>query len=158
MGERSPIWDGEASGAYVGLNLYHGRAHLYRATLEGVACALRHNIDAGKVGAATLDAHLGVVGGAARSDLWMQIIADVTNREVRTLAEDVEAALGAAILAAHAVGLASDADVARGWVSFTSRAMPRPDAVATYERSFGVYRDLYPALRDSMHALARLAP
>lgn len=154
MGERSPIWDGEASGAYVGLNLYHGRAHLYRAVLEGVACALRHNIDAGTTG--RLDAHLGVVGGAARSDLWMQIIADVTNREVRTLAEDVEAALGAAILAAHSVGLASDEDVARGWVSFTPRATPHAGAVRVYERSFAVYKSLYPALRDSMHVLARL--
>ena len=47
MGERSPIWDGKASGAFVGLTLYHRREHLYRAVLEGVAFALRHNIEAG---------------------------------------------------------------------------------------------------------------
>lgn len=155
MGERSPIWDGEASGAFVGLNLYHGRAHLYRAVLEGVAFALRHNIDAGRAGAKSLDAPLGVVGGAARSDLWMQIIADVTGREVRTLTEDVEAAIGAALLAAYGVGLASESDVARGWVGFDSRAMPREDAVRAYDRAFDVYKGLYPALRSAMHTLAR---
>lgn len=155
MGERSPVWDGEASGAFVGLNLYHSRAHLYRAVLEGVAYSLRHNIDAGKAGAVSLDAPLGVVGGAARSDLWMQIIADVTGREVRTLTEDVEAAIGSALLAAYGVGLVSDADVARGWVTFESRATPRHDAMQAYDRGFDVYKSLYPALRDAMHALAR---
>ena len=54
MGERSPIWDGKASGAFVGLTLYHRREHLYRAVLEGVAFALRHNIEAGA--AARVDA------------------------------------------------------------------------------------------------------
>ena len=47
MGERSPVWDGKASGAFVGLSLYHQREHLYRAVLEGVTFALRHNIEAG---------------------------------------------------------------------------------------------------------------
>lgn len=155
MGERSPVWDGEASGAFVGLNLYHERAHLYRAVLEGVAYSLRHNIDAGQGPDERLDAALGVVGGAARSDLWMQIIADVTGREVRTLTDDVEAAIGAALLAASGVGLVDDAAVSRGWVTFDHRASPRPDAVRAYARGFDVYRSLYPALRDAMHALAR---
>ncbi len=153
MGERSPIWDGEASGAFVGLNLVHGRAHLYRAVLEGVSLALRHNMEAGA--AATLDEGLVVVGGAARSDLWMQIIADVTRRNVRTIAEDVEAPMGAALLAASAMGLVDAAEVARGWVTLAPRAAPSEDAAKAYDRSFGIYKALYPALKDSMHALAR---
>ncbi len=51
MGERSPVWDDKASGAFVGLNLFHTRAHLYRSVLEGVTFALRHNIEAGAQGA-----------------------------------------------------------------------------------------------------------
>lgn len=54
MGERSPVWDAKASGAFVGLSLYHTRAHLYRAVLEGLAYALRHNIEAGAAGARAL--------------------------------------------------------------------------------------------------------
>lgn len=152
MGERSPIWDGRASGAFVGLSLFHSRGHCYRAVLEGVAFALRHNIEAGS--AATLDEALIVVGGAARSALWVQIIADVTGRPVKTIAGDVEAAMGAALLAAVGAGLVDDAAAARGWVGLTDRAAPRPGVRAVYDRMFEVYAGLYPALRDSMHALA----
>lgn len=153
MGERSPVWDAKASGSFVGLNLIHTRDHMYRAVLEGVSFALRHNIEAGALGAAALDARLIVVGGAARSDLWMQIIADVTGRPVFTIEQEVEAAMGAAMLAAYGVGLVTDEDVRRGWVTLTPRAQPDPDAVRTYDAFFAIYKALYPALKNSMHAL-----
>jgi xylulokinase len=153
MGERSPIWDDRSSGAFVGLSLFHRREHLYRAVLEGVAFALRHNIEAGARGAATLDDDLIVVGGAARSDLWMQIIADVTGRRVKTIEQEVEAASGAALLAAYGAGLIGAPEAARGWVDLTVRATPRPQSQRSYERLFGVYKDLYPALRSTMHRL-----
>jgi xylulokinase len=153
MGERSPIWDGKASGAFVGLNLYHRREHLYRAVLEGVAFALQHNIEAGAAAASTLDPGLVVVGGAARSDLWMQIIADVTNRPVLTIEADVEAAMGAALLAAFGAGLVSADDVRRGWVTLVPRATPRPRAAGRYAPLFASYKALYPALKQTMHDL-----
>jgi len=155
MGERSPVWDGQASGAFVGLNLFHTRAHLYRAVLEGVTLALRHNMEAGARGAVSLDPRLVVVGGAARSDLWMQIIADVTGYPVWTISEDVEAALGAARLAAVGIGLI-DRDADDKWVTLVRRAEPDPARKARYDAVFSVYTSLYPALRDPMHALAAL--
>ncbi len=152
-GERSPIWDGLASGSFVGLSLFHTRAHLYRAVLEGVAYALRHNIEAGRLSVPALDDTLIVVGGAAKSDLWMQIVADVTNSPVRTIAQDVEAALGAALLAALGVGLATPEQAEAGWVELRPRATPHPEAVQAYDRGFVVFKDLYPALKPSMHRL-----
>ncbi len=127
MGERSPVWDGQASGAFVGLNLFHTRAHLYRAVLEGVTLALRHNMEAGAKAAAALDRRLIVVGGAAKSDLWMQIIADVTGLPVWTIREDVEAALGAARLAALGCGLIRRDDTGN-WITLVERAVPDPPA------------------------------
>jgi xylulokinase len=153
MGERSPIWDAKASGAFAGLSLYHRRAHLYRAVLEGVTFALRHNIEAGARGAASLDEALIVVGGAAHSDLWMQIIADVTARPVLTIAEDVEAAMGAALLAAYGAKLVGADDVRRGWVTLAPRAEPRSEQTAAYDRMFASYKALYPALAPTMHDL-----
>ena len=153
MGERSPIWDGRASGAFVGLTLYHKRAQLYRAILEGVAFALRHNMDAGMRGAAELDDALIVVGGAAKSDLWMQIIADVIDRPVLTIEEDVEAAMGDALLAAYAVGLASEREVRDGWVTLRPRAQPRAAAKRVCDARYATYLALYPALKDIMHAM-----
>ncbi len=153
MGERSPVWDGRASGAFVGLSLYHTRAHLYRAVLEGVTYALRHNIEAGRRNLQTLDDTLIVVGGAAHSDLWMQIAADITGYPVQTIGENVEAALGAALLAGLGAGLVTPAQAAVSWVTLIPRASPNPAAHETYDRLFGVYTGLYPALKDTMHRL-----
>lgn len=153
MGERSPVWDAKASGCFVGLGLHHGRANLYRAVLEGVTFALRHNIEAGIRGVGALDERLVVVGGASHSDLWMQIIADVTGRPVFTLKEDVEASLGAALLAAYGAGLISAGAVRQGWVTPVPRTTPNPAAHLAYNDLFSQYVDLYPALRPAMHRL-----
>lgn len=157
MGERSPVWDAQASGTFVGLGLHHGRPHLYRAVLEGVSFALRHNIEAGLRGAGVLDERLVVVGGASRSDLWMQIVADITGRPVYTIAEDVEASLGAALLAAYGTGLIDADAVRRGWVDPVLRATPDASAHAAYEGLFADYLALYPALKPTMHRLQAAA-
>jgi ribulokinase len=153
MGERSPVWDAKASGAFIGLSLFHARAHLYRAVLEGVSFALQHNIEAGRKGAQSLDDKLIVVGGAAHSDLWMQIIADVTGYPVYTIKEDVEAAMGAALLAALGAKLVSPEAAQKGWVTLVERAQPDPGRKALYAGRFKVYTDLYPALKPLMHRL-----
>ena len=153
MGERSPVWDAQASGCFLGLGLHHGRPALYRAVLEGVTYALRHNIEAGLRGAGRLDERLVVVGGASHSDLWMQIIANVTGRPVYTLADDVEASLGAAMLAALGAGLITADDVRRGWVQPVQRALPDAAAHAAYAAFYSEYVALYPALKPAMHAL-----
>ncbi|MFF7710870.1 FGGY family carbohydrate kinase [Pseudomonas sp. NPDC007930] len=156
MGERSPIWDASASAAFIGLSLAHGKAHFYRAVLEGVSLALRHNMQAGQHAGQTLDPFLIVVGGAAHSDLWMQIIADVTGLPVRTLVDDVEAAHGAALLAARHAGLVSAEGLERGWVHLRERAQPEPRAQARYQRLFAQYVQLYPLLKPAMHSLRGL--
>ncbi len=155
-GERSPIWDGLASGSFVGLSLYHTRAHLYRAVLEGVAYALRHNIDAARVAMPLLDDRLVVVGGASRSDLWMQIIADVTGYQVQTIEQDVECAMGSALLAALGVGLVSPEQAQTGWVKLLPRATPNTATWGIYDRRYTSFTRLYPALRESMHQLRNM--
>lgn len=157
MGERSPVWDSRASGTFVGLGLHHGRHHLYRAVLEGVGFALRHSIEAGMRGTGALDERLVVVGGASHSALWMQMLADITGRPIYTLSEDVEASLGAALLAAYGARLVDAEVVRRGWVSPVLRATPEPGRQKRYDELFGLYMGLYPALKDTMHGLRSLA-
>lgn len=110
-------------------------------------------LEAGRKGAQSLDDKLIVVGGAAHSDLWMQIIADVTGYPVYTIEQDVEAAMGAALLAGVGVGLVSREEAQRGWVTLVERAEPNAQRMALYEQRFGVYTDLYPALKSVMHRL-----
>jgi xylulokinase len=156
MGERSPVWDARASGTFAGLNLTHTRSHLYRAVIEGIAFALWHNMRAVGDRRHDLDQRLVVVGGAVNSDLWMQIIADVTGYPVYTIEEAVEAAMGAALLGAVGLGLVSEAEVEQGWTHVVCRATPNERAHQTYQQLFAVYEGLYPAMKSSMHALATM--
>ena len=153
MGERSPIWDAKASGAFIGLGLHHERGHLYRAVLEGISFALQHNIATGTRGGQPLNDALTVVGGAARSDLWMQIIADVTGRPVFGTDEDAEASLGAAMLAAVGTGVVTSPAALGHWTRLVERARPAPAAQARYAAIYAQYIAAYPALRSVMHAL-----
>ncbi|GAA5172209.1 MULTISPECIES: FGGY-family carbohydrate kinase [Halomonadaceae] len=153
MGERSPVWDARASACFIGLSLYHRRPHLYRAVLEGVTFALRHNMEAGSQQGEVLDPYLVVVGGATRSNLWMQIIADVTQLPVYTYREDVEAALGAGLLAGQAVDLL-DISATNRHGNLDERATPDPQAAARYDELFALYCQLYPTLKPIMHRLS----
>ena len=121
--------------------------------LEGVTYALQHNIETGSRGSDALDEAITVVGGAGRSDLWMQMVADVTRRPVYTIPGDVEASLGAAMLAALAVGLADTDALFAHWVKLERRAEPREADAARYAPLYRQYVALYPALKDVMHAL-----
>ena len=130
---------------------------LYRAVLEGIAYALHHNIETGTLDGHPLDEAITIVGGASQSDLWMQIIADVTGRPVFTIAEEVEASLGAAQLAAYGVGLIDAATVRKGWVQLVPRAQPQEPARSTYAALFKLYVALYPKLKSVMHQLRQIS-
>lgn len=155
MGERSPIWDPDARGTVTGLTLYHTRAHLYRACLEGVAFALRHNVEAGRDAGYPLDDVVHIVGGAARSPLWLEIIAAVVGMPV-VAATGGEAAYGDAMLAAVGVGAATADDVA-AWVEAGDRQRGvEPDVAARriYDDVYPQYLALYRDLRERFAALA----
>lgn len=157
MGERSPIWDPMATGLFMGLTLYHKKAHLYRAVLEGIAFALNHNIECGKAGARLLKNRLIVVGGAAKSPLWLQIIADVTGFPVWIIEEEVEAPLGDAGLAALAVGLIKDPAEIRQWSHLKEVAQPVPKNHLHYQKIFDQYKDIYLNINVNMHALKSIS-
>lgn len=159
MGERSPIWDPDARGTITGLTLYHTKAHLYRACLEGVALALRHNIETGREAGYPLDDVVHVVGGATRSTLWLGIIAAAVGLPVVAF-RGGEAAYGDAMLAAVGTGGATADDLA-GWVeggTDARRLEPDPAARAVYDELYPHYVGLYEDLRDRFAALDRTGP
>ena len=154
-GERSPIWDADARGAFFGLHLGIGRGHLYRAVMEGVAMALRHNLEVA-VAAGARVTELLATGGASRSPLWMQIKSDVTGLPVVVTANPDATPLGAAMLAAIGTGGATATELTDTWVQRADRYTPDPLTGAAYDGLYSVYAGLYPALAPSMHALAGL--
>ncbi len=146
-GERSPIWDPAATGAFVGLTLAHGRGHLVRAILEASALAIRHVAEPMLAAGVRVNA-MRACGGPARSETWNQIKADVTGFPVLVPAVLETAVLGSAILGAVAIGVCPDVPTAvRTMTRIERRLEPRPDVRSTYDRAFQVYAGVYPALR-----------
>jgi xylulokinase len=147
MGERTPHCDPNARAALVGLSASHGRGHIVRAILEGVAFSLRDTFSIfAEMGVPVGSVRLG--GGGARSALWRQIQADVFAHAVDTAAADEGAAYGAAILAAVGIERWPTIDAAcDALVRGSATTVPRPDVVTLMHERYDAYRRLYPALR-----------
>lgn len=149
-GERSPIWDANASGMFFGLTFGKGRGHFYRAVMEGAAYALRHNLQVARQ-AGVHAASLNAMGGAAGSPVWMQIKADVTGTPLCVPRSDTATPLGAAILAGVGTGLYAGFDEAVAATIRVERTyQPDPANTAVYDRYFQLYLDLYRANKDLM--------
>ena len=152
-GERTPHPDPLARGAFVGLTVRHEREHMTRAVLEGVSFGLRDSFELIRAAGGADLTEVRASGGGTRSPVWRQILADVLNAEVRTVATAEGAAQGAALLAAIGAGWFEDAATASAaWLQLDPPTSPGVDA-ARYEEQYQVYRNLYPALRPAMHSL-----
>jgi xylulokinase len=148
LGERAPIWDAHVRGTFVGLSRHHRPEHLVRAVLEGVAFNLYGTVLAltsMSTGIRVIDA----IGGGARSDVWLRIMADTWGLPVRRRSVVDEAnSLGAAVVGGRAVGLIDDWSAARALSRVEAVFEPDParheSAMADHER----FEDLYRRLRD----------
>ncbi|MCL4265905.1 MAG: xylulokinase [Anaerolineae bacterium] len=152
-GERTPHPDPLARGAFVGLTVRHGRAHLTRAVLEGVAFGLRDSFELMKGAGMTAVTQVRIAGGGAKSPLWRQILADVFAAELVTVNTAEGAAYGAALLAATGAGaFASVEEACKAVIQITGATTPGPQS-ASYQTIYPHYRALYPALRPIFQAL-----
>ncbi|TNF17906.1 MAG: carbohydrate kinase [Rhodobacteraceae bacterium] len=146
-GVLTPYWDSNARGLIFGLTGRHGKAHLYRAILEGLAMEQRLSTTGAEAATGHVTDRFRVMGGGSRSPLWCQIIADVLQRPVEVARESEATCLGAAMLAAAAAGLHASIETASEAMSGGGRTyLPDAGQGARYDRLYGVYRDLYPAL------------
>jgi len=156
-GERTPHPDPLARGAWVGLTARHGQPHLIRSILEGVAFGLKD------IFCLMRDAGLGAIdqvrlsGGGARSPLWRQILADTLEAELVTVSTTEGAAFGAALLAGVGTGVWPNADTACAeTVAIGDRVSPNTETASTYQSMYEQYQSLYPALKPTFHALAKI--
>jgi xylulokinase len=155
-GERTPHPDPLARGGFIGLTVRHTLNHLTRAVLEGVSFGLRDSFELMKDSGLSDISQVRVTGGGARSSVWLQILADVLNVELVTVSSEEGAAYGAALLAATGAGAFSDVPTAcRQAIRITGQTEPGLD-VSMYESLYPLYRELYPALRPTFNAIARI--
>lgn len=148
QGNRTPFTDPLSRGAIVGLTLAHEKHHLFRAIIEGICFGTRAILDAfGDAGYSSSEITVG--GGAAASDLWMQIHADTTGLPIRVPASPDAPSTGSAILAGHGAGQFSSIDEGISAMVHPGRMIePRASETAKYEDIYRRYQALYPALTD----------
>jgi xylulokinase len=149
-GERTPHPDPLARGAFIGLTLRHGRAHMTRAVLEGVAFGLKDSFKLIQNAGLGSISQVRASGGGTKGALWRQILASVLEAELVTVNTSEGAAYGAALLAGVGAGAWPDIPTAcRACVKITGSTLPQPSEMAAYRQAYALYQELYPALRPT---------
>lgn len=148
-GERTPIHDPQAKGAFFGLNLTHQRGDLYRAALEGIASGTAHVLETyAELGASPHQVM--AVGGGVKNAVWLQATSDLSGAPQILSEKSFGASFGDAFLAALAVGAARPADIST-WNPSAGHILP--DTVAAYTRQYPLWKRLYAQTRDIAHEL-----
>ena len=156
-GERTPHADPDARACFIGLTLAHGRGHLVRAIMEGVAYAMRDSL--------TIIRQMGVPvrqiiasGGGSKSPLWRQIQADVFGQKVATINAEQGPAFGVALLAAVGAGAYKNVEEAcRATIQVVAETPVSKSAGKTYDQGFPIYQQLYRSLKNDFKSIAKLS-
>ncbi len=157
MGERSPLLDEKARGAFVGLSAIHTKADMIRAVMEGVSFSQRQCLDVlREMGVSTDD--MMACGGGGRSPLWRQMLADLYGCPVKTSEASNEGpALGVAILAGVGTGVYSSVEEACSRIVVPDTEITPIEAhIPAYERFYELFCSIYPALKSSFAKLSEL--
>ena len=148
MGERSPINDTNARGTFIGMTMDTTRADLVQAVLEGVAYAIRDNVEVAR--SLGIDIHSSkICGGGAKSPLWKKMVANILNVELECLESEQGPGIGGAMLAMVACGEYATVQAACDRiVHVASTVKPEPELVAKYEKRYQQFRQIYPACKQ----------
>jgi len=157
LGERSPRWNREARGAFVGLSITTGKGEISRSVLEGVGFNLKIILDILEKGAAAKDGigKVIMIGGGAKGAAWLQILADIWQKPLAVPAYTEEAtSLGAAVCGGVGIGAFKDFSVIHQFNAPVKTIVPNAAAAPLYEELFGIFNKTYDSLADTYHRLA----
>lgn len=147
QGERAPVWDADARGVFFGVRSIHDQRHFIRACLEGVSYALC------QIGASLEDSfgrieHIYASGGFTRSEIWLQLIADIFNTQVHLSGAADASAIGAAIMGFLALGFIENLDSARSLLHVVRTYEPDATRHDIYRENYRKFIQLYSRLHD----------
>jgi xylulokinase len=146
----TPYYDPFARGSFIGLGLYHERADLIRALLEGCAHEMRMVVDSFRsdIDGGITDFRL--TGGGTKSNGFVEIMTDIIGQPSTVTRERECTVLGAAILGAFGSGAFATIDEAvESMVQVESTFEPNPKVSELYDEQHGIYRGLYEAIANS---------
>lgn len=147
-GERTPYWDPRARGVLFGLAPHHSKAHLARATIEGVCMglALVHDLLRDSPGGIS---EIRASGGFTRSAAWVQTLADVLGAAIAVPRVRESSAMGAAILGMKAVGAIKSLSQAKDLIPVETNFEPDRARGSFYRERLEMFRELYLRLKES---------
>jgi xylulokinase len=155
-GERAPLWDPAARGAFIGLGLSHGRKEMTRAVLESTGFAIRDVIEVMSENNSKIF-ELRITGGPSKSDIWNQLKADITCKNILVPESNESELLGDLALALHALGDSNDlAATADRLVRIKTVFEPRNENRRIYNEMFEMYRESYKGLKSTFNSLAKI--
>jgi gluconokinase len=152
MGERAPVWDADAKGVFFGIHSKHTQAHFMRAIVEGISFALYQVTK-------SLEETIGPVtniyasGGFVHSKEWLQILADISGKEIHVTNVSDASALGAAILGLNALKILTNLSDAKSFITIQDTYLPNDNQHRIYMANYVVYASLYHALKDQFSKL-----
>lgn len=152
-GERAPVNDPNATGAFLGLTLHHGKGHFARAVMEGVAFSLKQVYDLMmSVNPGIYPDEIVLAGGGANSEIWRRIFADVFNLPVKTVFGSAEGgSFGAALIAGVTAGVWGTLEDTVSLIKPESETLPSAENVPVYNAQYEKYIRYYDALKWSYH-------
>jgi gluconokinase len=142
-GERAPIWDSDSCGTFFGLRLRHSKPQLARAVLEGVCFALNDVLQVVQNSADAIT-QINISGGFVQSEVWMQMLADITGKKLVLVQKEDASAIGAVFLAAKTLHLD---------LSFAGTA---PQSIIPNAVNHEHYRKIFPIFKELYHSLSPL--
>lgn len=150
QGERSPVWDSNARGVFFGLSLDTSRADMICAILESCGYGLRQLINIAQTTTGQSFSFFYSLGGGAKSNVWAQIKADITEKEIYVLELNDAAPIGAALLAGVGACIFKDPVEASKKIQRNIHLHVRPNVnnQAVYNTRFSVYEELYPRMKE----------
>jgi xylulokinase len=156
-GERHPHTDTNARGVFFGLHSGHGKSHMIRAILEGVALSFRVCLEVMKEYDVRIS-EIRATGGGAQSPLWMDIQVNVSGEPIVLMGADAGgAAFGACILGGVAAGVFGGVrEACEKLVKTTGRREPDEMKMRLYDPLFRFFQTMYPLLREKYRVLAEL--
>ncbi len=152
-GERTPLWDSNSCGVFFGIKTEHTQAHFLKAALEGVCYAIHSVLDAVVQSSGKVE-EVRVSGGFTASPVWLQLMADVTGKNLTVVQAEDASAVGAAFLAIQTNKFAGFN--LKDHTQFQTIIKPRAVNQPIYSRYYKLFVHLYSNLKGSMHELDQI--
>ncbi|MDL2323654.1 xylulokinase [Ruminococcaceae bacterium OttesenSCG-928-A16] len=153
LGERSPRWNHEARGAFVGLSVNSSKGDISRAVLEGVGFNLRVILDILRAGHPIQE--ITMIGGGAKGAVWLQILADIWQLPLQLPTYREEAtSMGAAICGGVAIGAYQGYNVIEKMNKPQQTVQPNPKLAPLYNNLYAAFNTAYQNLVPTYTQLA----